>query len=140
MESFLNIMKKYISTGQQDFHILKEITKILILDNNVVRYNSRNFIIAAVYILVNCQGVVDNEWYSTSEHVLNCIFKISESPEKLTEVFIKKLHDNLQKSCSSTSVAHFIFTLSDSCLKMLIHLDTLENRIKAKKFQENQNE
>ena len=36
-------------------------------------------------------------------------------------------------------MAHFIFTLSDSCLKMLIHLDALENKIKSKNFEEQNN-
>jgi hypothetical protein len=59
------------------------------------------------------------------------------NPEKLTEVFIKKLHENLKgEECSSVTVAHFIFTLAHSCLKMLIHLDSLENKIKAIKLDE----
>ena len=66
MESFLNILKKYISTGSQDFHILKEITKIVMLNNKIVQLNSRKFVIAAVYIMVNTQGIDDNEWYSSS--------------------------------------------------------------------------
>lgn len=58
---------------------------------------------------------------------------MSENPEKLSEIFLKKLHDNLikQAQCSSTSVAHFLFALSHNCLKMLIHLDSLENKIKT---------
>ena len=110
------------------------------LNNKIVQMNSRKFVIAAVYIMVNTQGVDDNEWFSSSEHVLNCIYKICETPEKLTEIFIQKLHNNLQKSCSSTSVAHFIFTLSDSCLKMLIHLDNLENKLKSKRYDDKLNE
>lgn len=81
---------------------------------------------------MNSQDCFDQEWYSVSEHLLTCIYKISQNPEKLTELLIKKLHDNLvEKSSSSVAVAHFIFTLSHGCLKMLIHLDSLENKIKA---------
>ena len=60
MESFLNIMRKYTVTNHQDFHLLKEITKILMLDNKIIQMHSRKFVIAAMYILVNSQGVTDN--------------------------------------------------------------------------------
>jgi hypothetical protein len=47
-------------------------------------------------------------------------------------VFIKKLHANLkEESPSAVAISHFVFTLSHSCLKMLIHLDSLENKMKA---------
>lgn len=94
--------------------------------SRVIDANARNLVLAAICILVVSQDSRDPEWYSLSEHVLTCIYKISVNPEKLTEVLIKKLHDSLlEKNSSSISVAHFLFTLSHSCLKMLIHLDSI---------------
>lgn len=53
---------------------------------------AKNFLIAQIYILVNTQGTSNNEWFSACENILTCIFKICESPEKLSELLIKKLH------------------------------------------------
>ena len=44
---------------------------------------------------------------------------------------MKKLNEKLEKIKTQKATAQFIFTLSHSCLKTLIHLDVLENKIKA---------
>ena len=49
------------------------------------------------------------------------------------ELFIKKLHEKLEKDKSVKSLCHFIFTLSHNCLKCLIYLDSIENKIKGMK-------
>lgn len=140
--SFLGILKSYIAHNEPDFHIMKEIIKIVMVEPGTCRIidaNGRNLMLACICILVGSQESTNQEWYSVSEHILSCIYKISPNPEKLTEVFIRKLHDNLlDKSSSSISVAHFVFTLSHSSLKILIHLDSLENKIKAVRAQQDQ--
>lgn len=140
--SFLGILKDNITRKNQDFYIMREILKIIMIEPKtcpVVDNNARNLLLAIICILINSQEDPDQDWYSVSEHLLTCIYKISPNPEKLTEVFIKKLHDNLRsENLSSVAVAHFIFTLSHSCLKMLIHLDSLENKIKAIRLDDNE--
>jgi len=49
---------------------------------------------------------------------------------------MKKLHDKLERVRTQKAMAQFIFTLSHSCLKTLIHLDAIENKIKAIKLKE----
>jgi hypothetical protein len=66
MESFLNILKKYIETEEPDFYLMKEISKIICLDHEKVFKVSKNFLVAQIYILVNCIGSSDNEWYSAT--------------------------------------------------------------------------
>jgi hypothetical protein len=64
MESFLNILKSYVESNDPDFHILKEISKIICLDDVNVSKVAKNFLIAQIYILVNTQGTTNNEWFS----------------------------------------------------------------------------
>lgn len=54
--------------------------------------NSRNILLTILCILVKEQGTENKNWYSASEHFLTCIFKVEKNPEKITEIFIKKLH------------------------------------------------
>jgi hypothetical protein len=99
MVSFLGILKDYIARKTQDYYIIREILKIIMLEPKttpIVDSNARNILLAVICILINCQENPDQDWYSVSEHLLSCIYKISTNPEKLTEVFIKKLHDNLK--------------------------------------------
>lgn len=53
---------------------------------------------------------------------------------------IKKMHINLETKNDNKSVAQFIYTLSHICLKIMIHLDDIENKIKSIKNQEMQNQ
>ena len=53
---------------------------------------------------------------------------------------IKKMHINLESNNDNISVSHFIYTLSHICLKIMIHLDDIENKIKAVKNHEIQNQ
>ena len=41
------------------------------------------------------------------------------------------MHEKLEKDKSVKSLCHFIFTLSHNCLKCLIYLDSIENKIKG---------
>lgn len=69
-----------MESNQPDFHIVKEISKIICLDNPKIAKVAKNFLIAQTYILVNTQGISNNEWFAACECILTCIFKICESP------------------------------------------------------------
>ena len=60
MESFLNILKRYIENESPDFYLVKEISKIICLENDRITKVSKNFLVAQIYILVNCLGSHDN--------------------------------------------------------------------------------
>jgi hypothetical protein len=60
LESFLNILKVYVQTNEPDFHIVKEISKIICLDDPNINQMAKNFLIAQIYILVNTQGTTNN--------------------------------------------------------------------------------
>ena len=92
MDSFLNILKSYADSREPDFHVLKEISCITSIEESKVSALVKKFLVAQVYILVTSQGTSNNEWYAACEAVLTCIFKTCESPEKLSEMLIKKLH------------------------------------------------
>jgi hypothetical protein len=92
VESFLNMLKAYVESNEPDFHIVKEISKIICLDVPVIIRTAKQFLVAQIYILVNTQGVSNNDWFSACECILTCIFKICESPERLVNLLIKKLH------------------------------------------------
>jgi len=94
LDSFLNILKKYID-DEPDYTILEEISKILILNNPRIASIAKNFLLAEIYILVNNQGCSNKKWYNATDNILTSIFKLCENPEKLTEVMIKKMHVNL---------------------------------------------
>ena len=85
--SFLGILKSYIAKNDPDFIIVKEIVKIIMVEPETCRIidaNARNLILATICILVSSQDSSNQEWYSVSEHILTCIYKISPNPEKLT--------------------------------------------------------
>jgi hypothetical protein len=122
-----------VQSNEPDFHIVKEIAKIITLDDQHISQMAKNFLVAQIYILVNTQGTSNNEWFSACETVLTCIFKICESPERLSELLVRKLHERLEREKSVKALCHFIFALSHNCLKCLIHLDAVENKIKGLK-------
>ena len=81
--SFLGILKSYIAKNEPDFIIVKEIIKIIMVEPETCRIidaNSRNLILATICILVGSQDSPNQEWYSVSEHILTCIYKISANP------------------------------------------------------------
>lgn len=77
------ILKNYISTKRPDFYILREILKIIMLDPktcSIIDVNARNLLLAIICILVNSQESPDQDWYSVSEHLLTCVYRISPNP------------------------------------------------------------
>jgi hypothetical protein len=56
--SFLAILKNYIATKKQDYYILREILKVIMLEPKtcpIIDANSRNLLLAIICILVNSQ-------------------------------------------------------------------------------------
>ncbi len=60
MDSFLNILKKYIENEDPDFYLVKEISRIICLEHEKIIKVSKNFLVAQIFILVNCLGSNDN--------------------------------------------------------------------------------
>ena len=65
LDSFLNMLKKYVDE-LPDYHILDEISKILVLKNQQIISVAKNFLLAEIFILVNNQGTSDRAWYTAS--------------------------------------------------------------------------
>lgn len=77
--------------------------------------------------------------------MLTSIYTLCEYPEQYTELFLMQLQQKLKSDSSQSVIARFIFTLAHSCLKLLIHLDSLEGKLKklkqeADKHNTNKNE
>lgn len=54
------MLKLYVENNEPDFHIVKEVSKIVSLDNLMVSKQAKNFLVAQVYIMVNTQGTPNN--------------------------------------------------------------------------------
>lgn len=67
IESFSNILKKYITTKKPDFHILKEIIKIALLNNPIIERCADSLIVATTLVLLGSLDVDDNKWYAASK-------------------------------------------------------------------------
>lgn len=67
--SFLGILKDYIMSKPQDYYIMREILKIMMVDPKTSPFldvNSRNLLLAIICILVKNQENPDQDWYSVS--------------------------------------------------------------------------
>ena len=60
MESFLNMLKLYVENGEPDFHIVKEVSRIICLETDIITKHSKSFLVAQIFILVNTQGTPNN--------------------------------------------------------------------------------
>jgi condensin complex subunit 1 len=85
------------------------------------------------------------DWYGACEQTLTTIYTLCEYPEQYTELLLTELHKKLKSESNQSVIARFIFTLAHSSLKLLIHLDSLEAKLKklkqeADKHNSNKNE
>ena len=64
VESFLNMLKLYVENGEPDFHIVKEVSRIICLQTDIITKHSKSFLVAQIFILVNTQGTPNNQWFS----------------------------------------------------------------------------
>ena len=60
LDSFLNILKKYIENSDADFYLVKEISRSSCLEHEKIVKVSKNFLVAQIFIMVNCLGSNDN--------------------------------------------------------------------------------